>query len=152
MVERLRKSLLYTFGVSDLFFNLMASIEGFPFAAFLTDYAQFSLAIVGQIMLITSSVDVLCALVAGFVLQRMTLRFGGKYRSWFLIGPPIVAPLYVMQYTRIGGDLLAASIVIFAFIASHLLWNVVYTAAGSMFGAPTLYVPKSESAAFLAST
>jgi GPH family glycoside/pentoside/hexuronide:cation symporter len=134
VVERLRKSLLYTFGVSDLFFNLMASVEGYLFAAFLTDYAQFSLIIVGQIILITSLVDVLCALVAGFVLQRITLGFGGKYRSWFLIGPPIVAPLYVLQFTKIGTDLVAASIIVFSFIASHLLWNVVYTAIGSMVG------------------
>jgi GPH family glycoside/pentoside/hexuronide:cation symporter/glucuronide carrier protein len=112
----------------------MASVEGYLFAAFLTDYAQFSLVIVGQIMLITSLVDIACALAAGFVLQRTTLRFGGKYRSWFLIGPPIIAPLYVLQYTRIGSDVLAASIIILCFIASHLLWNVVYTATGSMVG------------------
>ena len=134
MVEKLRKSLLYTFGISDLFFNLMASVEGYLFAAFLTDYAQFSLMIVGQIILITSLVDIACALAAGFVLQRITLGLGGKYRSWFLIGPPIVAPLYVLQYTRIGSDFTAALIIILSFIASHLLWNVVYTATGSMVG------------------
>ena len=50
MAERLNKSLLYTFGVGDLFFTLMINMELYFFPAFLTDYAQFSLGIVGQIL------------------------------------------------------------------------------------------------------
>jgi hypothetical protein len=34
MVEELRKPLLCANGISDLFFNLMASVERFLFAAF----------------------------------------------------------------------------------------------------------------------
>ena len=36
MAERLSKSLLYTFGVADMFFLLMVSMEMFYFTAFLT--------------------------------------------------------------------------------------------------------------------
>ncbi len=134
MVERLNKSLLYTYGVGDLAFALMSNMEMFFFTAFLTDYAQFSLVIVGQILYLTSLVDIVCALVAGVILQRVTLKFGGKYRSWFLVGPPIVAPLFILQFTKIGSDFTAALIIVFGFIASHLLWNVVFTASGAMVG------------------
>jgi Na+/melibiose symporter-like transporter len=133
-VDRLPKSVLYTFGVSDLFFGLMISMELFFFSAFLTDYAQFPLKIVGQIMLITSLFDVACAVGGGVILQRTALRFGGKYRSWLLIGPPFVAPLFVLQFVRIGSNSMAAWIIIFAFVSSHMLVNVVYTAVGSMVG------------------
>jgi GPH family glycoside/pentoside/hexuronide:cation symporter/glucuronide carrier protein len=104
------------------------------FPKFLTNYAQFPLAISNQILLITSSVDIVCSLIAGVILQRVTLGFGGKYRSWFLIGPPVVAALFVLQFTKIGGDSVAAAIIIIAFIASHLIWNVVFIASGAMIG------------------
>jgi glucuronide carrier protein len=134
MPERLKKSLLYTFGVADLFFNLMISMEVYFFTAFLTDYAQFPLLVAGQILGLTSLIDIACALVGGVILQKVTLKHGGKYRSWLLIGPPLVAPLFILQFTKIGSDLTAALIVMFGFIASHLLFNVVVSAGGAMLG------------------
>jgi Na+/melibiose symporter-like transporter len=134
MTEKLKRSLLYTYGIADLFFMLLINMELVFFPAFLTDYAQFPLAIVSQIILITSLVDIVCSLIAGVILQRVTLRFGGKYRSWFLVGPPIVAVLFVFQFIKIGSDYVAAIIIIFAFIASHLVWNISFTASGAMVG------------------
>jgi Na+/melibiose symporter-like transporter len=134
MGEGLNKSVLYTFGVGDLFFTLMVNMEIYFFAAFLTDFAQFSLIIVSQILWITSFADIICALVAGIILQRMTLKFGGKYRSWLLVGPPIVAPLFILQFSKVGGDSMAAITIILGFIASHLIFNVVFAATGSMVG------------------
>ncbi len=132
--ERLKKTLLYTYGAADLFFNLMISMEVFFFTAFLTDYAQFSLIVAGEILGFTSLVDIVCALAGGVILQKVTLKYGGKYRSWLLIGPPAVAPLFVLQFTKIGGNLTAAVIVVFGFIASHLLFNVVVSASGALLG------------------
>ncbi len=112
----------------------MVGMELYFFAAFLTDYAQFPLKTAGQIMLLTSLFDVACAIGGAVILQRVTLHFGGKYRSWFLVGPPIVAPLFVLQFVKIGSDSIAALVIIFAFLSSHMLWNVVYAAVGSMLG------------------
>jgi Na+/melibiose symporter-like transporter len=134
MADRLNKSLLYTYGIADLFFGLMVSMEAYFFAAFLTDYAQFPLILSGQILWITSLMDILCVFAGGFILQRMVLRFGGKYRSWFLIGPPLIAPLFILQFTKFGGELTAAGIIIIGFTASHLLFNVVVAAGGAMVG------------------
>jgi len=134
VTEKLGKSLLHTYGIADLFFMLLVNMELVFFAAFLTDYAQFPLGIVSQIILITSLIDIVCSLIAGVILQRVTLRFGGKYRSWFLVGPPIIAVLFVLQFVKIGSDPVAAAIIIVAFIASHLVWNIVFTASGAMVG------------------
>jgi len=134
MTERLNKSLLYTFGVADLCFTLMINMELYFFPAFLTDYAQFSLGVVGKILYATSFADIVCALVAGVILQKVALTFGGRYRSWLLAGPPIVAPLFVLQFTKIGSVSAAAWIIVVGFVASHLLFNVVYAATGSMVG------------------
>jgi Na+/melibiose symporter-like transporter len=133
-VERLKKSLLYTYGVSDLFFTLMINMELYFFASFLTDYAQFPLILAGKILGVTSLVDIVFALVGGAVLQKVTLKYGGKYRSWFLIGPPLIAPLFILQFTKIGSEGTAALIVMFGFLVSHLLFNVVFAANGAMLG------------------
>ncbi len=134
MAERLSKSLLYTYGIPDMFFNAMISMEAYFFAAFLTDYAQFSIALAGQILHFTSIIDIIFALAGGVLLQKVTLRYGGKYRSWFLIGPPLVAPLFILQFTKIGGTPTAALFVVFGFVTSHLFFNVVVSATGGMLG------------------
>ena len=137
MSEKLKLPVLYTFGTGDLFFTLMINMEVFFFTAFLTDFAQFSLITVNLILYITGAADIICALVAGFILQRVTLRFGGKFRSWLLVGPPIVAPLFILQFSKIGGDFTAALIITLGFIAGHLVFNVVFAATGSMVGTMT---------------
>ena len=134
MVEKLKKSLLYTYGIADLGFVLMVNMEVYFFPIFLTDHAQFSLSLSGQILGITSLIDIVFALVAGVLLQKATLKFGGKYRSWFLVGPPFVAVLFLLQFTKIGSDPVAAAVIIFGFLSSHLIWNIVVTAGGSMVG------------------
>jgi Na+/melibiose symporter-like transporter len=134
MAERLKRSLLYTYGIADMFFVMLTSMELYFFAMFLTDYAGFSLVIVGNILTITSLGDIVCALAGGVILQKITLRLGGKYRSWFLVGPLLFLPLSVLQFTKIGTDFTASMIIIFGFVTSHLLWNVVSAANGSMVG------------------
>jgi Na+/melibiose symporter-like transporter len=134
MADRLKKSLIYTYGIADLFFGLLIAMEVYFFPIFLTDYARFSLAIAGNILLITSIADIGCTFGGGVLLQKSTLRLGGKYRSWFLIGPVIAAPLFVFQFTKIGRDTTAALIIVLGFVVSHVLFNIVYSAGGAMVG------------------
>ncbi|MDR0310965.1 MAG: MFS transporter [Acidobacteriota bacterium] len=136
-MEKLKKSLLYTYGVGDMFFVLMVCMEMYYFTAFLTDYALFPLGTVRNIQLITGVFDIGCALLAGIILQKVNLKFGGKYRSWFLVGPLPVVLLFALQFTKIGSDMTAIIIIIFAFVASHLIWNTVTSSSGAMVGRMT---------------
>ena len=134
MPERLNKPLLYTYGIADLGFVLIANMELFFFSAFLTDYAEFSLSVTGYILGFTALADIAFALIGGIILHKVTLMYGGKYRSWFLVAPPVVAVLFILQFSKIGTTLSAAIIIGFGFIASHLIWNIVFTASASMVG------------------
>ena len=134
MTEKLNRSLLYTYGIADLGFVLMVSMELYFFPAFLTDIAKFSVPMAGLVLGLTSTADIVCALIAGVILQKVTLMFGGKYRSWFLVGPPVVAVLFILQFSKVGSYTTAALIITFGFVSSHLLWNVVFTASASMVG------------------
>ena len=136
-MEKLKKNLLYTYGVGDMFFVLMVCMEMYYFTAFLTDYALFPLETVRNIQLITGVFDIGCALLAGIILQKVSLKFGGKYRSWFLVGPLPVALLFALQFTKIGSEMTAIIIIIFAFITSHLIWNTITASSGAMVGRMT---------------
>ena len=137
MAERLNKPLLYTFGVGDLFFGLLSNMEVFFFNAFLTDYAKFSLVITSIVVYVTGFGDIIFALVAGVILQRLSVKLKGGYRSWLLLCPPIVVPLFILQFSKIGDAYTAAVIIIFGFLASHLLWNVGFAATGALVGSLT---------------
>ncbi|MDR0311462.1 MAG: MFS transporter [Acidobacteriota bacterium] len=136
-MKELKKSLLYGYGIADMFFVLMVSMELYYFTMFLTDWAQFSMKTVQVILYITGVLDVVCVLLSGIILEKVNLKFGGKYRSWFLIGPLPIAILFVFQFTKIGSDGLAAFIIIIGFTASHLLWNTVAACGGAMIGRMT---------------
>lgn len=133
-MKKTGKLLLYTYGIGDLFFTLMMNMELYFFPAFLTDHAGFSLATAGRILAFTAGIDIACAIAGGVMLQKVTLRYGGKYRSWFLVGPPLIAPLIVLQFTSIGNEMTAALVVAFGFIASHLMFNMVVSSGGAMIG------------------
>jgi Na+/melibiose symporter-like transporter len=138
MAEKLKKSQLYTFGIGDLSFTLLATMELYFFTIFLTDHAMFSLIIFSVILGVTRAGDIICALVAGVFLQKTSFKkFGGKYRSWLVLGPPIVALLFIFQFSKIGSEYIAAAIIIFGFLASHLLWNVVFASTGALVGTIT---------------
>ncbi len=137
MAEKLKKSLLYTYGIGDLCFTLLVCMEVYYFTRFLTDYAQFSMFTSNIIVYATSAGDILCALLAGVVIQRVSLKFGGPYRSWLLITPPLVVILFLFQFSKIGSEYIAAAIIIFGFLSSHLFWNVGYAAVGGLMGSIT---------------
>jgi Na+/melibiose symporter-like transporter len=49
----------------------------------------------------------------------------------------LVVPLFILQFSKIGSDYIAAIIIIVGFLASHLLWNVGYAAIGGLVGSLT---------------
>jgi GPH family glycoside/pentoside/hexuronide:cation symporter/glucuronide carrier protein len=137
MCEKLKKSLLYTYGIGDLCFTLLVCMEVYFFTLFLTDYAKFSMFTGSVIVVATGIGDIVCAFLAGVILQRVSFKFGGKYRSWLVIAPPLVVILFIFQFSKVGGEALAATVIIIGFLASHLFWNVGYGAIGGLMGSIT---------------
>nr|WP_243166202.1 glycoside-pentoside-hexuronide (GPH):cation symporter [Acetobacterium fimetarium] len=118
-------------------FQTLVNIEVMFFAAFLTDFAKIPLAITSTLLLATSIVDILWVPTAGVILEKSNMRWG-KYRSWLLVGPPVAAIFYVLQFSQIGGSATISAIIIFVgFTVSHLVWNTFYAAHISMNNALT---------------
>ncbi|QSX08075.1 MFS transporter [Alkalibacter rhizosphaerae] len=126
------KALRTFYGVGDMGFSLMASVETFFFVFFLTNVAKFPLVTVALIGTVTSIVDAVLSPFYGAIIEGTKPMKWGKYRSWMLICPPFVVILYMFQYTKIGGEGLAAIIVTLGFILSHILWNIPWVSNVSM--------------------
>jgi Na+/melibiose symporter-like transporter len=121
----LKKSIINLYGLPSFGFQLFVSMEVFFFAAFLTDYAKIPVAIAGTVLLVTSIFDIIWVPTAGIILEKSSMKWG-RYRSWLLIGPPIAAAFFVLQFSNIGSPTTAAILISIGFIVSHLIWNVYY--------------------------
>lgn len=123
--KSLKKSVINLYGLPSFGFQLFVSMEIFFFAAFLTDYAKIPVAIAGTVLMITSIFDIVWVPTAGVILEKSSMRWG-RYRSWLLIGPPLAAAFFILQFTKIGDPTLNAILISVGFIVSHLIWNIFY--------------------------
>lgn len=123
----LKKSIKGVWGISEIGFSMMATMETVFFMIFLTDVAQLPLAITGIIAGSTALVDAVSAVIAGIVIDKVKFK-NGKYRPWLLICPPIVVAFFVLCFTKIGGDVTAGIFIGIGYIMSHFVWNICWTA------------------------
>lgn len=121
----LKKRVINLYGLPAFGFNLFVCMEVFFFAAFLTDYAKIPVAMAGTVLMITSILDIILVPTAGVILEKSGMRWG-RYRSWLLIGPPIAALFYTLQFTKVGEPAFNAILISIGFIVSHLIWNIFY--------------------------
>lgn len=126
-VSSMKKGIRGVWGISEVGFSMMSTMETVFFIIFLTDVALLPLAITGIIAGSTAIIDAVSAVVAGIVIDKVKFK-SGKYRPWLLICPPIVTAFFVLMFTRIGGDVTAAIIIGVGYVMSHFIWNIAWTA------------------------
>lgn len=126
------KELKTFFGVGDLGFNWMSNIETYYYAYFLTNVAQFPLALVTMIQTIGSVIDAALSWTYGIMLNKMKPLKWGRYRSWLAVLPWLVPFLYLFQFKNIGTGVGAATIIIIGTVTSHIAWNIPYVANMAM--------------------
>lgn len=123
----MNKGIKSIWGISEVGFSMMSTMETVFFMIFLTDVALLPLSITGIIAGSTAIIDAISAVVAGIVIDKVTFK-SGKYRPWLLICPPIVTAFFVLMFTKIGGDVTAGLLVGVGYVISHFVWNICWTA------------------------
>lgn len=123
--KSLKKSIINLYGLPSFGFQLFVNMEVFFFAAFLTDYVKIPVALAGTVLMVTSIFDIIWVPTAGVILEKSSMRWG-RYRSWLLIGPPLAALFFILQFARVGSPVTNAILVSIGFIVSHLIWNIFY--------------------------
>ena len=123
----LKKSVINLYGLPSFGFQLFVNMEVFFFAAFLTDFAKIPVATAGTVLMVTSIFDIFWVPTAGVLLEKSNMRWG-RYRSWLLVGPPLAAAFFALQFMKIGDPMMNAVLISIGFIVSHLIWNIFYAA------------------------
>jgi len=130
-MKRITNTIRNLWGISEIGFSFMTTVETSFFLLFLTDVAGLPLAMAAIISTVTGIADTVSALLAGVVIDKMHLKLG-KYRSWLLYGPPLVMMFFAFEFTKIGTNLTAAAFICGGFIISHFIWNLAWTANRSL--------------------
>jgi GPH family glycoside/pentoside/hexuronide:cation symporter/glucuronide carrier protein len=123
--KSLKKSVINLYGLPSFGFQFFVNMEVFFFAAFLTDFAKIPVAMAGTVLMVTSIFDIVWVPTAGVVLEKSSMRWG-RYRSWLLVGPPLAAAFFALQFSKIGNPTTNAVLISIGFIVSHLIWNIFY--------------------------
>lgn len=120
------------YGVGDFGFTLMTNVETYFFNVFLTNLAQFPLAMVTVITTISSLVDACLSWIYGAILNSTKPKKWGRYRSWLILVPWVVPFLFAFQFVSFENKMLSAVVITVAAIVSHVVWNFAYVANVSM--------------------
>ena len=129
----LSRALKLFYGVGDCGFTLMTNVETYYFNFFLTNLAQFPVAVATTIATIASFVDAGLSWIYGAILNSIKPKKWGRYRSWLALAPWIVPFLFAFQFIKVSENpTLSAVVVTVAAVISHVAWNLPYVANVSM--------------------
>ena len=132
-MKRINTKLKRYWGISEIGFSFMATMETSFFIIFLTDVARLPLAMVGVITGLSGIADAVTAVLAGAVIDKTNFK-NGKYRPWLVYCPPIVVIFFILMFTKIGSDMTAAILCSVGYIVSHGVWNIAWTANRAIVG------------------
>lgn len=121
------------FGAAEVGFGLMMQVAVSYFAYFLTDIALLGPAIVGTMLLINRIVDAISVPLTGAIIEKSNLPWG-KYRSWMMIAPAVVAFCFIMMFRVPSGMSEVAMAIYFSvfYMLGHIFVNFSYASRFSL--------------------
>jgi GPH family glycoside/pentoside/hexuronide:cation symporter len=101
MIEkRLPTSVIHSYGISTMTFNMMMLVAIYYYSYFMTDVALINPAHLAIFMFITHIVDAVSVPVGGAVIQKTQFRWG-QFRSWLLFLPISTFVFFTITFTNI---------------------------------------------------
>lgn len=126
-MKRINGTIKKVWGISEVGFSIMSVMETSFLLYFLTDVARLPLSLAAAISGSSAVADAVCAVFAGIVIDKVHLR-AGKYRPWLLWCPPVASVFFIFCFTKIGGPVTSGLVIIVAYVASHFVWTIAWTA------------------------
>ena len=100
---RVNQLIVTIFGLSEITALFVASMNTQHFSFFITDILLVSPAVMGTVLMITRTFDIVTILLSSVVEEKMNLKWG-KYRSWLLLMIPAAVVCGLIQYSGLGGS------------------------------------------------
>lgn len=132
-MKKINKKIRNFWGISEVGFSFMSTVETAFFVIFLTDVAKLPLGLTAVIISIAGITDAITAMLAGVIIDKVNFK-NGKYRPWLIYCPPFIVALFVLMFTKIGNDTTAALLCGTGYILSHAIWNICWTANRTLVG------------------
>ncbi len=132
-MKKINNKIKTFWGISEVGFSFMSTVETTFFVIFLTDVAKLPLPLVAAVTSIAGIADAITAMLAGVIIDKVNFK-GGKYRPWLIYCSPFVVAFFVLMFTKIGPDPVAALICAIGYILSHGIWNISWTANRTLVG------------------
>ena len=132
-MKKINNKIKLFWGISEVGFSFMSTVETTFFVIFLTDVAQLPLALVAAITSVAGIADAITAMLAGVIIDKVNFKHG-KYRPWLIYLPPFVVAFFVLMFTKIGSDPMAALLCGLGYVLSHAIWNICWTANRTLVG------------------
>lgn len=127
--ERLKSSHINMYGTALFGFNLMMQMNTMYFAFFLTDMAMIPAALMGTIVMICRIGDMICVPIVSGLMEKINLPWG-KFRSWLLVGGPLLAVFFTSIFTNpsISSTSLKIAYYVTVYLMAHVFVNFTYAA------------------------
>lgn len=88
-IKQLTTYLKLSYGVADFGFIFMVTLSNTYLLMFYTDFAGITAASAGMLMMVGRIFDSLSPPIIGAAIEKSSMKWG-KYRSWLLIGAPLI--------------------------------------------------------------
>ena len=127
--KRLPASLVHSYGLATMTFNMMMMVAVYYYTFFLTDVALIQPFHLIFFMVFTHLVDAISIPVGGAVIQKTQFRWG-QFRSWLLFLPVSTFVFFTLTFTNITflDYLIKILFLGTAYLISHISLNFAYNA------------------------
>lgn len=126
---RLKPAHMIMYGTALFGFNLMMQMNTMYFAFFLTDMALIPAALMGTIVMICRIGDMISVPIVSGLMEKINMRWG-KFRSWLLVGGPILAVFFTLIFINPNISSTTAKIgyYVTVYLIAHVFVNFTYAA------------------------
>lgn len=130
--KKLGTYLKVSYGLADYGFMFMVTMSNTFLLMFYTDYAGITAAAAGTLMMVGRIIDSISPPIIGAAIEKSNLRWG-KYRSWVLIGAPLILLLNGIMFTNNSMDMIPKAITACIIYAAFCIsTNIAYTGYTSL--------------------
>lgn len=129
---KLSNYLKVSYGFADMGFIFMVTMSNTYLLMFYTDIAGITAAAAGTLMMVGRIIDSCSPPVIGAVMEKSNLKWG-KYRSWIMIGAPLILILNTLMFMTNGIAMPhKATLACIVYAAFCISTNIAYTGYTSL--------------------
>jgi GPH family glycoside/pentoside/hexuronide:cation symporter len=127
--NRLPDSLIHSYGLATMGFNLMMIVAVYYYTYFMTDVAMITAAHLKYYMPLTHLIDGFSILISGIIIQKTQFKWG-QFRSWLLVVPLFTFVFFTLTFTNIPSMAYWTKIFFLgtAYLISHVSLNFAFNA------------------------